>query len=360
MKQLICLSNEPWSTSPGRTQQLVSRMKDTSILYFHPANSKKTSYPGGRTVRKHLTVYSLPPSILPMDERYGPLFRLGQDRLAHFIAKRAAHHRFRRPLLWTTCPSHVHLLDRLDYNGLVYDCDREWEDFPLDWEGALAASADVVFTVSPNLVDRLSPCSGNIALLPNGVTYPLFSQIAPPDAHSRLNLVAPVLGWVGTIHADLNLSPLLYAAQSRPNWTFLILGHQEDNPFLPRLTKLPNVRFHPPCPLVEIPEYLRDCQVLLNFLRREQSESDIVPTRIYEYLSTGLPIVSMLWPDQVEHFPDVVYGAHTSSEFLTLCEHALGEVSPWIAQRRRAHGANAAWSVRSREVRRILDVAGLL
>ena len=30
MKQILCLSNEPWSSSPGRTQQLISRLRDVS------------------------------------------------------------------------------------------------------------------------------------------------------------------------------------------------------------------------------------------------------------------------------------------------------------------------------------------
>ena len=55
----------------------------------------------------------------------------------------------------------------------------------------------------------------------------------------------------------------------------------------------------------------------------------------------GGPIVSMLWPDQVEHFPDVVYGAHSHQEFLTLCEHAL-EGSPL------AWSPSAAWPMERR------------
>lgn len=79
---------------------------------------------------------------------------------------------------------------------------------------------------------------------------------------------------------------------------------------------------------MEVPEHLSRCRVSLNFLREDQPDCDVIPTRIYEYLSTGRPIVSMLWPDQVEHFPDVVYGAHSHQEFLTLCEHALEEPPP--------------------------------
>lgn len=311
----------------------------------------------GRAVKPNITVYPLPPLLLPADERYGPLFRLEQLRLARFIAGRMEEHRFRSPLLWCACPEQVHLLDRLDYDGLIYDCDREWDDLPPAWEGSLASAADVVFAASPELAERLSPCSGNIALLPNGVTYPLFSRIAAP---SRPRPEDPVLGWAGTIHGDLDLSPLLYAAQARPRWTFLLLGRREQNPLLHRLARLPNVHFLPPCPLMEVPEHLSRCRVLLNFLREDQPDCDVIPTRIYEYLSTGRPIVSMLWPDQVEHFPDVVYGAHSHQEFLTLCEHALEEPPAWVSQRRLSHGAAAAWSLRAGQVSRILGTAGLL
>ena len=127
-----------------------------------------------------------------------------------------------------------------------------------------------------------------------------------------------------------------------------------------KLKRLPNVSFLPPCPQMEVPAYLARCQVLMDFLREEQPDSDVIPTRMYEYLSTGRPIVAMLWPDQVEPFPDVVYAAHDAQEFVTLCRHAMEEAQDFVSQRRRAHGAGASWPNRSAEVERILSTAGLL
>jgi len=109
-----------------------------------------------------------------------------------------------------------------------------------------------------------------------------------------------------------------------------------------------------------VPEYMDRWDVLLNFLRTTQSYSDVVPGRIYEYLSTGKPIVSMLWPDEVERFPDVIYGAYTQEEFVRLCGQALIEDRTWVLSRRRDYGQAAAWSNRSAEVSRILTTAGLL
>ena len=100
-------------------------------------------------------------------------------------------------------------------------------------------------------------------------------------------------------------------------------------------------------------------QVLVDLLREDQPFGDVISPRLYEYLATGKPVVSMLWPDQVEQFPDVVYGAHELEEFVTLCAHALEE-APGLARRRMDRAAQTAWPVRVNEVERILTTAGLL
>ena len=272
MKQVVCLSTEPWSPTPGRTQHLITRLKDAQVLYFCPGGGlldQRWRQPG-RKVRPNVTVYTMPPA-LPVDERHDRLFRLSRQRQIRFLADKLARHRFRRPLLWTTSPVHIHALDALEYDGLVYDCDQVWDELPDRWEGSLAGAADVVFAASPGLADRLSPCSGNIALLPNGVNYPLFAAAGSAGRRGELDhLPGPLLGWAGTIHADLDLTPILYAAQARPAWTFLLLGRREENPLLRRLSRLSNVMLAGPCPLVEVPDYLGRCQVLLDLLRDSQ------------------------------------------------------------------------------------------
>ena len=169
-----------------------------------------------------------------------------------------------------------------------------------------------------------------------------------------------MLGWAGTVWADLDLSPLLHTAQAMPEWTFVLLGRRAENPFLPRLGRLPNVVLAGPCPLSQVPEWLYRCDVLMNFLRTDDPCDDIVSPRLYEYLCTGKPVVSMLWPDQVEPFPDVVYGAQDPQSFLTCCRHALEEAPGFVSQRRRDRAREAAWPRRAGQVARILETAGLL
>lgn len=363
MKQILCLANEPWSSSPSRTQQLISRLKQAQILYFYPASGPRdrTYRQPGQQVRPNITAYALPPILLDVDEKHKLLFQAGRKKLGRYIADKAARHRFRSPLLWTTSPEHVHMLNYFDYDGLVYDCDREWDDLPLDWEGSLAYAADVVFTASPLLRRRLTPCSSNIALVQNGVNYPLFANRDLGIQYDPLpHIQGPVLGWAGTINEDLDLDPLCYTAAAHPDWTFVLLGEVHPNRLIPKLKRLQNVLFPGPCALNEVPDWLYRCNVLMEFRQEDRADDGVISSRVYEYLSTGKPVVAMLWPDQVETFPDVIYGAHSEREFAKLCQRALDEPSEFVSQRRKDHGAAAAWPIRAGEVARILKIAGLL
>lgn len=359
MKQFVCLSSEPWQSVPTRTQQLMTRLNDAHVLFFEPpeegARGRKCP---GRKVRPGLTVYTLP-HILEVEERHDYLFGRGQAKLAKFISCAMDRHRFRDPVLWCTHPVHIHLTDRLPHRGLVYDCHRTWPGLPPRWESDLALEADVVFAASPGLARHLAPVGDNIALLPNGSNHPMFcrTDLAVPGELSGIR--GPVLGYAGTIWRDLDLGPIHQTAADMPEAVFLLMGRAQQNPWLPLLRELPNVALLGHRPLVDLPDYLFRCDVCLNLLRRGGESSDVLPPRIYEYLSTGKPIVSMLRPGQVEDFPDVVYGAHSAAEFSHLCRQALLEAGGWARERRRDYGAAAAWSSRADEVCHILEAIGL-
>ena len=358
MRQILCLSADPWRTIPTRTQQLMTRMRDAQVLLFEPPG--KYSRQPGRRVRPGLTVCALPP-VLEAEERHRLLFRLHYRKLGKFIRRQMEHHRFKEPLLWCTAPEHIHLLDEVPHRGVVYDCDRDWPHQSPRWESDLALAADVVFAASQGLIDHLSPCNDNIALLPNGVNFPLFSRPSDLAFDPLPKAAGPVLGWAGTIRPELDLGPLLYTARTMPRWTFVLLGPQgEGNPLLPRLRRLPNVILPGGCPMAQVPDWLYRCNILMDFLRDDRTCDDLVSCRMLEYLATGRPVVSMLWPDQIEPLPDVVYGAHSDQEFLTLCRHALDEPPNFAAQRRRDRAEAASWPLRCTQVVNILTTAGLL
>ena len=351
MKQLVCLAHESWAPFPQRTQQIMSRLKDTQVLWFQPAKGPLDAdwKAAGRRVRPHVTVYTLPP-LRPTQL----LFRQGTpvpgEKQRRFIAEKMRRHRFRDAALWCTDPSQVHLLDGLDYTRLIYDCHQDWSHLPIEWESQLTLQADVVFAISQVMADYLSPCSSNVTVLPNGVNYNMFAQDMP-------QVESPSFCFVGSLYADLDAEPLVYAARQRPQWRFTVVGGVRGGGprELDQLKRLLNVRLLGRRPHVDVPELLSRHKVCVNLLRDSDAGNGIAPVRLFEYLATGKPIVSMLWPEQVEKLADVVYGAHDEREFLQCCERALNEAPGWVTDRRRSYAEQAAWSNRLETVQRILD-----
>lgn len=360
MKQYVILSHSRWSSAPSRIQQLASRLADAEILFFQPAADPRdpSRQEGGKLVRPNLTLYTLPPGGA-LQQRVFFLENRSVKRQAAFVEKAMHRHKFHQPALWLTSPDHVLFLDYLSYRGLIYDCDRFWPDTLDSRESELAYAADVVFAASPLLKRRLSPCSSNVALIPNGVNFPMFSRTDPPLPDDLLGLPAPLFGWVGAVDAALDLSPVQTAAALHPEWTFVLIGPVTPCPAAERLSRLSNVLFLGPRSIADLPDYLCHFQVLLHLRRKGDADSDVIPIRLYEYLSTGRPIVSLLLPDEVEEFPDVIYSAHDCPEFVRLCEQALQEDPTWVAPRRRDYGASASWSSRAESIRRILNAIAL-
>ncbi len=357
MRQILCLSHIGWRNRPTRTQQLLSRLPHTSVLFFEPPTDQNNFK--GRKVRSNIVAYSLP-RLIHIGADTVPIASHNCRRTAAAIEKAMARHQFRDPLLWCTSPEDVRLLDYLGYHGLIYDCQRYWNDLPIVWEGELASSADLCFAASDGLVDRLSPCNTNIALLPNGVNLPLFrrenAQDLPPDVADLKGRT--VLGFVGTLSDDLIITPVLNCAEAHPDWIFLMLGPITGSDCLHQLERQENIRILGPRPLLEIPDYLSCCSACFLLLRRWNRDSDVAPARLYEYLATGKPVISMIWSDQKELFPDVVYYARTSSDFLLQCRRAVNEKSDILVRRRREYGESAAWSERSRVVAQLLEDNG--
>lgn len=355
MRELVCLSHLPWQAAPTRAQQLLTRLRDVKILLFEPAHGLvRRDRP--RKMRPDLSVCTLP----PLKAQDGPylLRRREQVRLGAFMLGVMDRARFGEPLLWVTSPENLFLLDALPHRGLVYDCSREWDELPLEWESELAARADVCFAASRGLARRLAPCCDNIAVIPNGVNDLLFRQ--EPSLPAALRPIrGPILCRVGAVTGDMDLEPLRQTALRRPSWHFFLLGHT-DRAAEEVLARCANIHLLGRVSAAEVPDYLLSCHVCFDLVSRRTRGSDIIPAHFYEYLASGRPVVTMLEEDQVEPFPDVVYSAHSPGQFLTCCEHALAEDPSWVADRRRSCAHAARWSDRAAQCAHILEAAGLL
>ena len=295
LKQIVCLAHAPWRARPDRTQQLLARLGDAQILFFEPAPKKSGPMPEqGRRVRAHITVYTLP-APLPGPQEGAALQRRRLDKAAAFVQQMLDRHRFREPVLWCTSPLQAGFLDRLAYRGEVYDCHRFWSDEFLDWESDLTRHAEVVFAASFGLIKRLSPCSDNIALLQNGVNPVLFQQKQRSIPPALAGVTGQkVLGRLGSVTGQVDLDPLLYLARHRPEWAFVLMG-RVTRPAAEQLRGQDNIVLTGPVDPLDVPDCLYRCDLLFDLARFDRP-GDVVPSRVYEYLATGRPVVTVEEP----------------------------------------------------------------
>lgn len=369
-KYIVCLGTRPWGELPDRTQQIMAHLKGVEILYFHPPKeqqdkgldktNKTTRKKNKKTkVRTHIHAYTLPKDIPNTGGAY-LLRSIRQKRLGQFITHVMAKHHVRHPLVWASHPAQEELTSYLNYSILVYDCNQYWDEelwFPQEH---LLQKADLIFTTSKGLKRDLLALNynRNIALLLNGVNYPLFEE---NSLFVERNKGETWFGFAGVIDYDLDLSPLLYVAKSKPKWKFLLMGPcPRGNPSYSALERLPNVEFFGQHAPHKVSEFLFSCHVLMEFRYFNRMETDINSIRLYEYFATGRPIVGNLWPNEIERFPDVVYSSFSNVEFLEKCTMALEENPNYFSARRKKYAKNAAWHKRSDTVLEILSTSGLM
>ena len=358
MKQIVCLSYAPWRSRANRTQQLLARLSDARILFFEPAPPKGVPAPQqGRRVRSHITVHTLP-APLPGPREQSVFARRRLDRDTEFIQKTMRKYQFREPVLWCTAPVHAHFLDRLAYRGSVYDCHRFWDEDFLDMESDLTSHAEVVFAASKGLIRRLSPCSDNIALLPNGVNPLLFTMQEHPVPPALEGLSGQVLlGRAGSVTGKLDLEPLLYAARQRPDWTFALFGPATKQA-VETLAGQDNIVLTGAVDPLELPDYLYRCDVLFDLFRTDRRGSDVVPLTIYEYFATGKPVATAADPVVPDPFPRLIHSSYDAEGFLQACRAALGE-APDISAQRTAFAQQSSWANRADQVASIFEATGL-
>lgn len=357
MKYIICLETKPWGPTPHRTQQLMIRLtkrSDVTVLYFYPKMNKKSKIVHKKKVAQRVFAYSLPrPIIASVSEHFASFY---EKRLANYITRVCRAHRVRRPLIWTTHPSQVFLMDQLSYKSLIYDCASPCAEGWEEHEEELLMLCDLAVAGSKLLQKKFSRTNKNTIILENGVDYEFFSQSKLVPSHKNIRL-----GFVGVITENLDLSHALFAAKTQPQWRFMFVGPcSEQNPFVPQLRSLFNVTFLGQRPASVLPDFMSACHVLLDFRYLYLPKSDVVPIHILEYLSTGRPILSTLWEDEILRFPDVVYWAETETEFVKLCKKAMMESPLWVSDRRKNYGKQADWSVRIATLDETLETTDLL
>jgi|GEM_PF-2887698 teichuronic acid biosynthesis glycosyltransferase TuaH len=204
-------------------------------------------------------------------------------------------------------PYQEYLLNMFPDAGKIYECYDDYTAIKnpssnaklFDLEVSLLKNCDIVVTTSEELKrDRLAYRS-NIACLPNGVDYDMFSGSSL--INQELSGKEIKIGFVGKLNSKVDFELLNAAARMRPDWRFYMLGpwdeRRESVPGAMASFALKNIVYTGPIQYEELPQWINGFNVAIIPYRCNEKTHGIFPLKYYEYLAAGKPVVSTKFTD---------------------------------------------------------------
>jgi glycosyltransferase involved in cell wall biosynthesis len=146
-----------------------------------------------------------------------------------------------------------------------------------------------------------------VVVVPNGVQWRSFAGVEPNGELRQTRQLAGkyVVGYVGNIGLAQGLETVLDAAEQLRDEpvAFLLVGEGTDKLRLCDLAQargLENVQFLEGVPREEVPPILAACDALLLILRKDPLFEITIPSKLYEYMAAGKPIVCSVGGEAAE------------------------------------------------------------
>lgn len=213
-------------------------------------------------------------------------------------------------------------------------------------EPLLIAKSDLTVTNSDFFKDFASRCNSNSYMIGQGCDLQMYSDNdgtleIPKDT---LNIHRPIIGYTGaltTIRLDINI--LVYIAETRKDWTLLLVGPEDEDFKNCKLHQLFNVNFLGRKEPHQLPSYIKSFDVAINPQIINQITDVNYPLKIDEYLAMGKPIVATK-TTFMSYFQDYVYLATSAEDYVKYIDTALMENSSNMENRRKTFAAGHSWA----------------
>lgn len=166
----------------------------------------------------------------------------------------------------------------------------------------------------------------NKYLVPNAGDYNHFSKKKEikysPEFTAILNKDKQIIGYYGTIAKWIDFELLIYLAEHRKHYEFVLIGLIGDSSvFDYDFRQHKNITFHKPVKYQELPAYAQKFNICIIPFRNYSITKATSPIKLYEYMSICKPIVSSDLPECRKH--DSVMIAKSYGEFAELIDYGL-------------------------------------
>ncbi|HUG90105.1 MAG TPA: glycosyltransferase [Planctomycetaceae bacterium] len=384
-QKFVFFSLTEWSALPVSHIFLASLLKEhNEVVYVETTGNRaprlteagrvlrrlaRSATTGRRRVSGHLPSQGLSirsPLTLPAPNLPGA--RAVNRLLMRRFCRRLRREGLEDAIAWVFAPRWVDAIDELRPRLVIFQSVDELTTYRgLDTPYArqqidrMFRRADLVFIPGPALYEERRVLNPETFHIPNAADPALIEAISRPDTPLALELAGlprPRLTYVGSLAPWIDFDLLADLAEARPHWSLVLVGPcpaVTPPRRLSRLRRLNNVHFAGEQPHARLPEFYRASDVLLLpfVVDRNRYYSD--PTKIYEYLATGRPIVSTGIPSS-RVWGDFIRVAERPADFLACCDAAAAEpAGDPLREVRRRTGAEQTWPRRLARMSEIIS-----
>jgi len=219
-----------------------------------------------------------------------------------------------------------------------------WKRQGTRMEPALMKKADLIVANSTYLADigkRYNPHSYYVG---QGCDVTLFDKKLIKSLPEDIKPIPkPVIGYIGVLYTlRLDIEVLVHIAKSRPDWSLVLVGPEDEAFKSSELHQINNVHFLGRKNMEDLPAYLYAFDVALNPQKLNEVTIGNYPRKIDEYLAMGKPTVATK-TKAMEVFEEWVYLADNKEEYVELIEKALNENTPEKEKEREKVARSHTW-----------------
>jgi glycosyltransferase involved in cell wall biosynthesis len=267
-----------------------------------------------------------------------------------------------RPVSWFVIPHLASVVGRLGERMSVYYCTDDYSAMPGVNELAVrlmdeetTAKSDLVFVASETLLEAKLRLNPNSHVSPHGVDVDHFARAQDHRVEVPVEMSGmshPIVGFFGLIERWIDLDLIRFLAESRPHWTFVMIGRLAAP--AEELQRLTNVHFLGKRAYEDLPRYGKEFDVGILPYRLNRQVIHANPLKLREYLAMGKPVVTVS-TNEIDKYSDVVEIAHSREEFLGKLDAVLSRPpTPAEIQRRLDRVADESWDARVERVLKIV------
>lgn len=361
---VICLSNQLWdfplwtnkrhvmSRLPklGHNVLFVDPPINTGRLFLKNILQKKWSLKRLLTQVKRtedgVVIFS-PLNIHPFNKKYSIEHAKKINKISKRIFKNSEN---KKTILWIY---HVEIkglenyLKNIKHDFLVYDCVDNYEGFPkyntpekkkwiIEQEKLLASRANIVFSTTPGLAEKLKKYNPHTYFTPNVGDYQRFFDVknkgfeVPEDLKG---ISHPIIGFTGAVD-EYKFDKELFkkVVEENPSYSFVLIGplalkDKESTKKALGFENLENVFFLGTKDYQELPKYLSHFDsMVIPYQLNDYTVGGCFPVKFLDYLAAGLPTVVTDLPTYVP-FMDFCYISKNPDEFSKNIKKSLEENS---------------------------------